>query len=109
MPVYAIVTSVNFPPYEPLPAGRIAAVKRGVPAVVPTQHIGIFVETVREILHAETIINGRVGHVRLGDKLIARMKVLFLLPVHRNLGFGHCTLLFLAHLRAPILIFKPIL
>ena len=68
VPVDAIVAGVDFAADEPLPAGRVAGIERGVPILIPIQEIGVFLEALRKVVEAEPVINPRIGHVRLGDE-----------------------------------------
>src|SRR5206468_12791338 len=51
------------------------------------QHVGIRLETVGKLVEGELLEDSGVAHVRLRLELLGRLVVLFLLPVHRDLGF----------------------
>jgi hypothetical protein len=64
----AVVAGVDLAALEPFEAGCIAGIQDLIPVLVPGQQVGIFLETVGEIVQAEPVVNAFVRHVGLGDK-----------------------------------------
>jgi hypothetical protein len=83
--VDAVVAGVDLAALEPFEAGRVAGIQDLIPVFVPGQQVGIFLETVGEIVQAEPVVDALVRHVCLGDELCRRIIVSFFLPVNGNL------------------------
>ena len=64
----AVVAGIDLAPHEPLPAGSITGIQRGVPILVPAEKIGIFLVAFRKVIQAEPLIDLRIGHVCLSNK-----------------------------------------
>ena len=88
MTIDAIVAGVDLAAGEPFPAGRIARVQDRMPVFIPIEQIGVFLETVREIIQAEPFKDSGIGHIGLGNKFRARMIIFLFPPMYRNFGFG---------------------
>ena len=97
VPVHTVVAGIDASAHKPLKAGRIAAVQRGVPLLVPVQQVRIFFKTFREVIQAEALKDGAVRQVGLRHKRSAGRQQVFLLPVHGNLGFANAAGVFVAH------------
>ena len=87
MAINAVVTRIDLTADKPFPAGRIAGVQSRMPVFIPIEQIGVFFETVGEIIQAKAVIDAGIGHVGLGNKFRAGVKVLFFAPMYRNFGF----------------------
>jgi hypothetical protein len=86
--VHAVVAGVQLAADEPLPERRLAGVQRGVPVLVPAQHVGVGPEAFRVVVFAEPLENIRVSSVGLGDEPGRRVEVRLLAPVDRYLCLG---------------------
>jgi hypothetical protein len=85
--VHAVIRGVDLAALEPFPAGRVAGVQDIIPVFVPVQQVGIFFEAIGKVVKAKTIIDRRIRHVCLCDKLIGGIIVFFFTPVNRDLRF----------------------
>ena len=97
MPIHAIVAGIDLAAFEPFPARRIAGVQDCIPVLIPVEHIGVFLETVREIFQAEPVKHTRICHVGLGNKFCAWMKIFLFPPMYRNFGFGSFNNFLISH------------
>ena len=86
--VNAVVAGVQLAAHKPLPEGRIAGVERCMPVLVPVEQVGVFFEALREVFLAETLVNGFIRHVRLGDEVHGGIVVIFFAPMYRHFRFG---------------------
>src|SRR5208283_4354579 len=89
VPVDAVVAGVELATDEPAPERRIAGVQHGLPGFVPGEQVGVFGETVREILLREPVQYRRVIGIGLLDEFRRGRDVILLTPVHLDLRFGH--------------------
>ena len=87
MTVHAVITGIDLSALEPFVARGIAGIQDLVPVFVPGQQIGVFLEAVREIIQAETVIDFFIGHIGLGDEFRCGIIESFFLPVNGNLSF----------------------
>src|ERR1019366_6523285 len=105
VPVDAVITGVELSAHEPLPEGWFAGVEHGVPALVPRQHLRVFLEAIREIRLAESFVYIGIGQIRLVDEFSGRIVQLLLPPVDCNLGFGglthHVLFMNIRHVNSP--------
>src|SRR6516162_8257964 len=85
MAVDTVVTGVELSADKPFPERRATGVQSGVPVLVPTQHVGIFCEALREFFNAESLIYRQIGQVRLADESGRGIEICFLFPMDRNL------------------------
>src|SRR5215469_17820487 len=65
MAVHTVVASVELAAHKPLPERWIAGVKRSVPILVPTQHVGVLAEALGKVLLAEALVDGWVSQIGL--------------------------------------------
>src|ERR1035438_2924162 len=91
MPVDAVITGVDLSAGKPLPEGGFTGVERGVPVLVPRQHLRVFLKAIREILLTESLVYIGIGQIRLADEFSGRIVQFLLPPVDCNLGFGGLT------------------
>src|SRR5258708_22932548 len=85
--VDAVIAGVELAADKPLPERRMTGIERGVPIVVPVQELRILVEALGKMLLAEFFDDGGIGEISLGDEFFGKIKILFLLPMHRDFRF----------------------
>src|SRR5207245_7716580 len=68
MAIDAIVAGVDLPADVPLPERGVARVERFVPALVPIQEIGVFVEAFGKLVERKPLEDVLVCQAGLGDK-----------------------------------------
>ena len=101
MAVDTIVGNIKLATNKPFPARGITGIQQGMPIRIPIEEIGVLFETLRKSVKPKAIVNVRVGHIRLRDKLRRWLNIRLLLPMHGDLRFTRRHNLWFAHL-APL-------
>ena len=89
MAVHAVIGRVQPAAGKPLPERRVSGIQDRIPFLVPAEQVRVFGEAVGEVLLVKPVEDRRVVRVGLLDERLERIDVLFLAPVHGNLGLGN--------------------
>jgi hypothetical protein len=86
--VDAVVGSIELPSNKPFPEGSVAGVQGGVPVPIPRKQVGIFFETLGELIEAESLVDRRINQVGLTNEFRRGIVIFFLLPVDGDLSLA---------------------
>ncbi len=89
MAVDAVIGGVDLAADEPAPKRCVAGIEGFFPVFAPGQKIRVFLEALGKIVQAETLVDVRVGQVRLGNELDRRVVIALFLPMDGDLRFGY--------------------
>src|SRR6516164_5531859 len=101
MAINAVVTGIESTADKPFPEGRMAGIKRYIPALVPVEEIRVFLKALRKPIEAKAVEDSRVLQVGLSDKCLRWANVVLFLPVDRNLSLRHFRSSILRHACLP--------